>query len=125
MPLRARLMSTRGSDFAQVMYGRSGNFMCDTQRAAPPLLTHVFMEKYATVAAARMPDPINDCAGNAKKLFTTIPAATTMKMAVVTGCPGIGAISPPGSGSRCLTIISAPAVNPKNSQSANTTYDNN
>jgi hypothetical protein len=37
--------------------------------------------------------------------------------------PGAGAISPGGCGSRCRTMISAPAVRPKNSQSAKTTYD--
>src|SRR5689334_8879293 len=82
--------------------------------------------KNTIAAPARMTEPITDCVGYAKKLLTTMPAATAKNTAVVQGWPGACAMSADADGAagRRRTITSAPAVNPKNNQSAKTTYDN-
>src|SRR5439155_25988955 len=129
------------------MYARSGNFMfvaglppsaCLAEARTRPRRTEADQRslgeggqgrrtareaKNTIAATVRIVDPISDCVGYATKLFTTTPIATATNAPVVHGCPGTGAIPFASVLSRCRTRINPPAVKPKNSQSAKTTYE--
>ena len=61
------------------------------------------MRRYAMAQAPRIAVPTSDCFGQAKKLFTTIPTATRMNNAVVTGWPGTRN-EPGGAGLRIIAL---------------------
>src|SRR5262249_15442142 len=85
------------------------------------LATRLLPTTKTAAAAARIADPVSDCARYTTKVLTTIPVATVTNRPVVNGWPGTLAISCWSPTSRRRTMKSAAAVNPKKSQSAKTT----
>src|SRR5262249_9751336 len=106
-------------DVRQVRKSHGHGRRCDTSAGSA-----LWRRKNATEATPRIADPISDWVGYVMKLLATMPMATAMNNAVVHGCPGTAATPGGGAVSRCLRRINPPAVNPKNNQSAKTTYDN-